>query len=634
MPQSSANPDGPARSHPLLDRQLRKLGLTEAAPPADPAAWAQLLETVRRSYSTSDQDRALLERSIEISSREMEDVLSEVRASNQRFELVTRATTNVIWDWDLVAGKLVWNEHFQTVFLYTRAEVGSGTASWTDRIHPDDAAAVLKGIHDVIDGTGQYWSAEYHFRRGDGTYAFVFDRGYVIRNAAGRAVRMIGAMQDFTERKRHEEELRAAKELAESASAAKSEFLANMSHEIRTPMTAILGFADLLTEEPDTPQPAEQRREYIATIRRHGEHLLSVINDILDISKIEAGKMTVRHDPTPVVETIEEVATLLRVRSDAKGLTLSTAYAPPLPRTIQSDPLRLRQVLINLIGNAIKFTEDGGVRVAVSLDAAGPQPLLRIAVHDSGIGLTPEQIGRLFGAFAQADTSMSRRFGGTGLGLRISKRLAQLLGGDIAVESVHNVGSVFTVTVPTGPLDGVEMIDSRAAERHTPTSAAGDPAQAEPPASAVSGAHTPPLQRALAGVRVLLVEDGPDNQRLIAFHLRRAGATVHVADNGLKGVRAMCVHGDEASPLIEPSPFDVVLMDMQMPEMDGYSAAALLRKKGCRAAIVALTAHAMSGDREACVAAGCTDYATKPIDSRKLIELVATNARAAVSPRG
>jgi PAS domain S-box-containing protein len=625
LPLPGSNQGQPPQKHPLLERQLQKLGLSEAGPPADGAAWRALLDAVRRTYVTADQDRALMERSIEVSSGEMDEALQGAQAANLRYELVTRATKSVIWDWDMVTDGIVWNDQLQAVFGYAPDQAGSDCGSWSQRIHPDDAPGIRTSVQAAVQGTDHHWSGEYRFRRGDGSYAFVFDRAYIIRDRTGRPVRMIGAMQDFSQRKEAEEELRCAKRAAEEASTAKSEFLANMSHEIRTPMTAILGFADLLAEDGAGACTAQERRDHIGTIRRHGEHLLSVINDILDISKIEAGKMAVEHVQTPVTETVDGVVELLRVRSAAKGLGLEVVYRTPLPRTVKSDPLRLRQVLLNLIGNAIKFTEEGGVRVEVSLDSTGPASKLRIVIRDSGIGLTPEQLSRLFGAFEQADTSMSRRFGGTGLGLRISKRLAQLLGGDVVAESVHNSGSVFTVTVDTGPLEGVEMIGAAAP--------AGVPAAASSPhvlAAAAVPPSAPAPSKPLEGARVLLVEDGPDNQRLIAFHLRRAGAVVTIADNGLKGVRALCARDDEAGELLDPPPYDMVLMDMQMPEMDGYTATTLLRGKGCKLPIVALTAHAMSDDRDACLAAGCSDYATKPIDGKRLIALVGgTVAKAA-----
>lgn len=380
---------------------------------------------------------------------------------------------------------------------------------------------------------------------------------------------------------------------AEQASRAKSEFLANMSHEIRTPMTAILGYADLIL---DRTQSVEQRAESVQTIRRNGEHLMSIINDILDLSKIEAGRMGVERAMVSPVSVVEEVRSLMQVRAASKGLELRVEYEWPLPACVNTDALRLRQILVNLVGNGLKFTERGGVTVRVRYD--GDEGAMRFEVVDSGIGMTGEEIGRLFQPFVQADCSTTRRFGGTGLGLTISKRLAAMLDGDISVDSTPNRGSVFTLLLRTGPHKIEDLI-------------AGPPVGAQG-----AGARGGVTEGALAGVRVLVAEDGPDNQRLIAYHLRRAGAEVRTVDNGMLASEAAMSEG--CGPGRET--FDVVLMDMQMPELDGYGATALLRQRGYQGPILALTAHAMSGDREKCLAVGCDDYLTKPIDSAALVE--------------
>jgi PAS domain S-box-containing protein len=384
---------------------------------------------------------------------------------------------------------------------------------------------------------------------------------------------------------------------AEAASVAKSEFLANMSHEIRTPMTAILGYADLLLEDDGTSQAPETRVEMARTIQRNGRHLLQIINDILDLSKIEAGKLMVERLRCSPAQVLGEVQSLMQVRADAKQLALRIEFEGLIPETIETDPTRLRQILLNLVGNAIKFTEQGSVRLVARLVEG---PCLRFDVVDTGIGITPEQMQTLFQPFAQADNSTTRRFGGTGLGLTISRRLAEMLGGTIEVHSRAGAGSTFSVTVRTGSLDGVSL-------SHTPDAAHG----ATPPEAAA----VPPAEPQLA-CRILLAEDGPDNQRLISCMLGRAGAAVTCVDNGRRAVDAALVAQDSGQP------FAVVLMDMQMPVMDGYEASTLLRTKGYRGAIIALTAHTMAGDREKCLTAGCDDYAPKPIDRDRLLETI------------
>lgn len=391
------------------------------------------------------------------------------------------------------------------------------------------------------------------------------------------------------------EELRRAKDAAEEANRAKSDFLANMSHEIRTPMTAILGFAEALSEQDLS---AAEKLDALRTIHRNGEHLLGIINDILDISKIEAGKLDVERLHCALPQLLAEIESLMRIRASAKGIGLVFGLDGQVPEVIETDPVRLRQILINLIGNAIKFTDHGEVRVVARRRSARP-PAIEFDVIDTGVGIPPGQLGQLFQPFTQADESMTRRHGGTGLGLCISKRLALLLGGDITVQSEPGRGSRFTAWVACGATEGVAMLRSSRVLRE---SAPHNPPDADSPA---------PL-----ALRILLAEDGVDNQRLIVRVLRKAGAEVAVVDNGADAVRTALQAGQTSTP------FDLILMDMQMPGTDGYTATRSLRRAGYDRPIIALTAHAMSGDRERCLAAGCDEYATKPLDRRALLRLI------------
>ena len=511
------------------------------------------------------------------------------------------------------------------------AELATGNTAYAALIHADDRESIAQAIQESVRERRPY-DVQYRIRTAAGEEKWVSDHGRGVYAADGRLLTREGFITDITERSCTEEELRegnammvdalerekrvsmeleaaleqleVATRKVEDANRAKSEFLANMSHEIRTPMTAILGFAETLF---DAELPEAERYSAVQTIQRNGYYLLDVINDILDISKIESGKLEVEQIDFALPEFVDEVRSLMQVRADAKKLSLRAQCDGAVPETIQSDPTRLKQILVNLLGNAIKFTDSGGVRLVVRLlppdSPGGDGPASRkvqFDVIDTGIGLTPEQAARLFQAFTQADSSTTRKYGGTGLGLTISKRLAKLLGGDITVESTPGEGSTFRVTVAAGTLENVRMLDdvSQAA------SAATKPV-------ACSAAASQPLDS-----RVLLAEDGPDNQRLITYVLKKAGATVTVVENGQLAVEAALA----ASTAGEP--FDVILMDMQMPVMDGYTATKTLRDQDYAGAIVALTANAMAQDRERCLDVGCNDYASKPIARDALLDAI------------
>ncbi|MBU0719418.1 MAG: PocR ligand-binding domain-containing protein [Planctomycetes bacterium] len=430
-----------------------------------------------------------------------------------------------------------------------------------------------------------------------------------------RNTALLSLMEDLIEaRERAEEYARKA----DCASQSKSEFLANMSHEIRTPMTAILGFADILLEHGELGNAPPERIEAARTIKRNGEHLVAIINDILDISKIEAGKLGVEHLRCSPVQLLAEVKSLMQVRADAKNLSFNLEFIGAIPETIESDPTRLKQILVNLIGNAIKFTETGVIRLITRVVDDGAESKMQLDVVDTGLGMTAEQVGKLFQAFTQADSSTTRKFGGTGLGLLISKRLAEILGGDITVESKAGEGSTFRVTVATGPLDGVKMIaDPLSAIVLDAEGAAGfDPRDA---------AQAEAYDSSKLNCRILLAEDGPDNQRLIAHVLKNAGVEVTVVENGKLAANTALAARDEGNP------FDVILIDMQMPVMDGYEATGLLRQNGYTGPIIALTAHAMASDRQKCLDAGCDDYASKPINRKKLINTIRQHLGATVT---
>ncbi len=507
------------------------------------------------------------------------------------------------WQWDIASDRIDWSDQ---IFRIHRRDPALGTPNYNGMLalyDPAGAAELHTAAGKALE-SGQPYSLT--LRTSDVEERYLLGQGQPRRDADGRIVGLYGTVRDITEQVLSEHRLSEAMKHAEAATRAKSEFLANMSHEIRTPLTAILGYADLLHEDGDVSHAPQRRLDSIDTIRNAGQHLLTVINDILDLSKIEADKMTVETIDTPIVQLLREVKSLMRPRAHAKGIILNAVLATPVPDRIMGDPTRLRQILMNLIGNAVKFTECGSVRLTASVQQGPDAAKLVLQVQDTGPGMTPEQAARLFAAFSQADITVTRQHGGTGLGLTISRRLARLMGGEVSIAwTLPGKGSCFQLEIPLVAVAGSALVsDFDSVQSHQPIEA-----------NAVS--------TTLQG-SILLAEDGPDNQRLISFHLRKAGAEVSIADNGRIAL------GMIETAAASGKPFDLLLTDMQMPEMDGYTLARTLRQHGSTMPIVALTAHAMAEDRKKCTDAGCDDYASKPIDKLALLRTCAqwmNNAR-------
>jgi len=566
-----------------------------ATPPLDPALQA-------RHDGVSEEEHA----------RDVaESAIREVRAMRRALDehaLLSVADRN---------GRIIdVNTGFCQISGYSREELlGQDHRILNSRVHPRTFwIEMWRSI-----ASGRAWRSEVCNRRKNGTLYWVDSTVVPLLDPTGRIERFVSIRFDITAKKAAESELEAASlrlletnqvleqatahandmaAQAEMASYAKSEFLANMSHEIRTPLTAILGYTDVLRDELAMAVGSARQLDAVDTIRRAGEHLLTVINDILDLSKIEAGRMVIEEIDTSLPTLLQEVDGLMQERVASKGVTLRTSLATPVPDRVRTDPTRLRQILMNLVGNAVKFTEVGSVDVVVR---AVPAPdafsgdRLEISVTDTGAGMTRRQAEGLFQPFTQADASVTRRHGGTGLGLTICRRLAALMDGDVRLQSTRpGVGTTFVVELPLVPDEHATLVHSLHA------------------AAPAAAAATPAALVALHG-RILLAEDGPDNQRLISHHLRKAGADVVIAENGAVALEHML------AGMAEGTPFDLLVTDMQMPEMDGYTLARTLRARGVRTPIVALTAHAMAEDRGKCLAAGCDDYASKPIDRAALL---------------
>ncbi|MCI0498416.1 MAG: ATP-binding protein [Planctomycetales bacterium] len=393
--------------------------------------------------------------------------------------------------------------------------------------------------------------------------------------------------QKMTDCRQAEEQAAVLAQEAMTANRVKSEFLANMSHELRTPMNAIIGFSEVLSDEALT----DEQRSCVQIINSSGKSLLALINDILDYSKIEAGKLTVDICDCRLDRLLAEIESMLRPMASQKGIAFEVLQCDTVPRMIQTDPLRLRQCLINLINNAIKFTESGHVYVNVAFEQRDRRPWLRVDVEDTGIGIPKDKQALIFESFTQADSATTRKYGGTGLGLAITKRLAKLLGGDVSVVSESGGGAVFTLTIPAG----AERSAEAGWNKYEQTDAILD---AEKGTDMYTG-------------KVLVAEDNPSNQKLMQILLQKMGLEVVLASDGLEAVEKGAAET-----------YDLILMDMQMPALNGYDATRRLRSQGVKTPIIAVTAHAMTGDEEKCLAAGCDGYLSKPIERSKLTEII------------
>ncbi len=524
------------------------------------------------------------------------DLTSELQAaanldeSERRFRMLAENMSQFAW-MAKADGWIYW--YNKRWYDYTGTTLSDMEGwGWTKVHHPDHVDRVIAHLNQCWE-TGTPWEDTFPIRGKDGNYRWFLSRALPIRDGDGAITNWFGSNTDITEIIENEESLKKARKQAENASRARGEFLANMSHEIRTPMTAILGHADILAEHLENPDDIQN----LATIRRSAKYLLQIINDILDLSKIDSGKFkteAIEFSPSTI---LHELRSLLDVRADEKRLTFEVSIVGKIPKKIVSDPVRLRQILVNLAGNAIKFTDRG--RVDVFCSYVEKSNNLRIAVRDTGIGISGDFLTGIFQPFIQADTSSTRAFEGTGLGLAISRRLACALNGDITVQSTLGEGSTFVLEISCGAISGDEWIE-----------------HLEPPITNPSHDRFDSIDGT-----ILVVDDRRDIRYLVQNFLEKAGATVILATNGLEAIDYLKTFNPIGDAVV------AVVMDMQMPVLDGYTAAKELRELGFEKPIIALTANAMKEDREKCLLCGCNDYATKPLDGASLVHLVASNLR-------
>lgn len=554
---------------------------------------------VRKPDGSLDYVVAMVE---DISDRKHSELALE--SSEKQLRFVLEGSELGFWDWDIAAGKVDRNERWAVMLGYTHSEIQHTVMQWTDFIHPEDRERAWDSIKAVIEGHSNMHRLEYRMLHKDGSIRWILDQASVMqRDADGKPVRMCGTHTDITARKQDElellqhrhhlqqlveaqsRELRIAKEAAETANVAKSAFLANMSHEIRTPLNAITGMTHILRRSGLTPEQADK----IDKIENAGSHLLRIINDVLDLSKIEAGKFALEDAPVHLEAMLDNVALLLGQKARDKGLRFTIETAS-IPHDLHGDATRLQQALLNYVANAIKFTEHGHITLRVREEAQTDKTAtLRFEVEDTGIGIAPEALPKLFSAFEQADNSTTRKYGGTGLGLAITRKIAEVMGGTAGVTSTPNQGSTFWFTVVLKK----------------------SPHSAEKTVKAKLEAAEQTIQRDHVGKRILLAEDEPINREIAQALLEDVGLQIDLAQNGREAVEKA-----------RSGNYDVILMDMRMPVLDGLNATREIRQLlGHQTPpILAMTANAFAEDKDQCFEAGMDDFISKPVMPEVLYE--------------
>lgn len=511
--------------------------------------------------------------------------------SQQRFAMALEGSNDGIFDWDIPAGAVFYSKQFFGMLGYTNREAFTGTFDdMLMLVHPDDVKPLIAYQERYFRREISEFNNIFRMRHASGSWVWINSRGKAIFDEEGRPLRMVGAHSDITYMKEYQERLRREKESAEQANRAKSDFLAHMSHEIRTPLTAISGIAEILEKVKDGMTPKQQK--LINTLGTSTSSLKDLISDILDFSKIESGELELDEKPFQLEELFEQVISIMSVKAQEKNLLFTFDYSTLKNIRFNGDMTRLRQILINLISNALKFSDRGKVEVKAVRSELNGIPVLKVMVKDTGIGISDDKFSLIFERFKQADSSVSRKYGGTGLGLPISKNLALMMGGDIFLESEVGVGSTFTLVVPF---------------KQSPEEADSTLIVAEQLSDRLKSSLS--LQR-----RVLLVEDYEGNIVVIGYILEDMGLSYDIARTGL-----------EALDLWRKQHYHLILMDVQMPEMDGLTASKTIRTMERqnnlpRTPIIGMTAHALVADKDKCIEAGMDAYLPKPIIESDLKE--------------
>ncbi|MEA5519892.1 PAS domain S-box protein [Limnoraphis robusta] len=505
-----------------------------------------------------------------------------LKLSEERLQLALEASGDGLWDWDISTGKVYLNSYYQEMLGYHPGELIMNTMVWENMIHPDDKSKVFERLNAHLQDPSVNYNFDYRVRCKSGEWKWVANYGKVVLRAPqGKPLRMIGTHKDISDRKQTEIALRQAMEAAEAANLAKSIFLANMSHELRTPLNVILGFTQVMARDPSL---TSTQQEDLQTIQRSGDHLLSLINDVLDLSKIEAGHCTLEETGFDLIALLHSLRNMLAERASSKGLDLCFEIAPEVPQFIVADAQKLRQILINLLSNAIKFTKKGNITLRVQTQEFQQSNTLMFEVEDTGVGIAPEELNTIFDAFVQAQAG-KRSVSGTGLGLTISRKLLELMGGEITVKSKIEQGSTFSFSLPVRLTDGVDLTPEQS-DRLVIGLVPGQPHH-----------------------RILVVDDRSENRLLMVRLLSKLGLEVREASNGQEAVQLW----KEWLP-------DLTWMDIRMPVLDGYEATKQIRamEQGKTSIIIALTAQASQSDRTLALAAGCNDYISKPFREQTL----------------